>query len=337
MILVTGGTGLVGSHLIYKLLTMNLKVRALKRKESDITQVKKIFNYYSDKADELFGNIEWIEGNVADKASIFEAMENVTRVYHTAAFVSFNKRDRQNIFEFNITGTANVVDAALEMKTEKLCFVSSTAALGNPDDEFQVDESSAWHSGKNRSAYSISKYKSEMEVWRGITEGLNAVIVNPSIIIGPGNWQRSSSKMFYEIWKGLKFYTKGITGYVDVRDVVNIMIELMEKNIFGEKFVVSDGNYSYQEIFNMIADALGKKRPSLYATKLLTKTAFITDAIFSFISGKEPVITGETISASGSKIFFRNNKITEKLNYQFMPINESIKTTAEYFLQDVSI
>ena len=333
MIFVTGGTGLVGSHLLLELLRSGKTVKALKRKNSSLDNVRKVFRYYTADADELFNKIQWEEGDITDRVSLYDAMQDVEEVYHTAAIVSFSKKDRRQVLEYNVEGTASLVNISLEKKIKKFCFVSSTAALGAPDEKGHVDEQSLWANGKGRSVYSVSKYKSEMEVWRGITEGLNAVIVNPSIIIGPGEWKRSSSRMFLEIWKGLKFYTKGITGYVDVHDVVTCMTRLMESNLKGEKFIISEGNYSYQEIFGKIADVLGKKRPSIHATKTLIKMAWLGDSLVSSLTGKNPKITRETIKAGRNKVFFSNEKVKQALNFRFKPIDEAIKETGDLFLK----
>jgi dihydroflavonol-4-reductase len=334
MILVTGSTGLIGSHLILELLQKGLKVRALVRASSNKGQIRKVFGYYVPNPQTLFDRIEWYEGDMNDRYALEGALEGVGEVYHAAAFVSFSRKDKIKMLTYNIDGTALLVDLANAAGVKKFCFVSSTAALGVPDENGHVDEKSTWKSIKGKSVYAVSKFKSEMEVWRGMAEGLNAVIVNPSIVIGPSDWGRSSARLFDAIWKGLKFYTHGVTGYVDVHDVVASMVALMEKDISKEKFIVSEGNYSYHDIFGKIAAALGKRPPSIYASPWLTKLAYYGSAIVSLFSGRPSAITRETISAGRSKVYFSNEKIKQAIGINFKNIDRSIDETARCFLME---
>ena len=205
MILVTGSTGLVGTHLLLELAKKHDKIRATHRASSNLRAVYDTFALYVDDPGTYYDKIEWIEADVADFDTLIQALDGVDYVYHTAAFVSFDPRERQTMIRINVGGTANLVNACLERKVKKLCNVSSTAALGNAPSGEQITEDMIWSYSKNRSSYSVSKYHSEMEIWRGMAEGLQAVIVNPSIIIGPGDWQRSSSYLFSAVWKGMKF------------------------------------------------------------------------------------------------------------------------------------
>jgi nucleoside-diphosphate-sugar epimerase len=215
MILVTGSTGLVGTHLLLELAKKHRKIRATHRSSSNLQAVFDTFSLYTEDPEKYLDRIDWkyldridwIEADVTDFESIIQALDGVDYVYHTAAFVSFDPGDRHTMTQVNVEGTANVVNACLERKVKKLCYVSSTAALGSAPDGELITEDMAWTHSKSRSAYSVSKYLSEMEVWRGMAEGLPAVIVNPSIIIGPGDWKRSSSYLFSAVWKGLSFYT----------------------------------------------------------------------------------------------------------------------------------
>ena len=229
MILVTGGTGLIGSHLLYRLLANGYKVKALCRKGSSKKDVKDLFDFY--EASPLFFKIEWVEGDVQDYYSILNALHHVTHVYHCAAMVSFRPSDRKMMYSVNVEGTANVVDACIEKKITKLCHVSSIATLGKSHNGSLIDEECYWQSDDNHSFYSQTKYKAEMEVWRGIKEGLKAVIVNPSVVIGPGNPNKSSGELLQKVSKGMRFYTSGSTGFVPVKDVVCSMICLMNSRI----------------------------------------------------------------------------------------------------------
>ena len=231
MILVTGGTGLVGTHLLYDLVRSGKKVRALKRNSSDISSVKKVFSYYSSDVDELMKEIEWVNADLLDVYTLLDVMEGVTDVYHCAAMVSFEPKHIDEMLRVNIEGTANMVNAALEKGIRKFCHISSIATVGRSEHGAVSTEETFWKSSPDNSNYAISKYGAEREVWRAAEEGLNVVIVNPSLIIGAGNWQQSSSNMFSKAYKGIKFYTDGENGFVDVRDVASVAIKLMESKI----------------------------------------------------------------------------------------------------------
>jgi dihydroflavonol-4-reductase len=334
MILVTGGTGLVGSHLLFELTKNGEKVRVLKRKSSKSEIVRKVFGYYTDNPDEALSRIEWVNGDITNSAEVLIAFKGITKVYHTAGFVSFNPADKKDILNNNVQGSANIVNACLENGIEKLCFVSSAAAIGQGEDGEMLTEEIFWTRLGKESIYSISKYQAEMEAWRGINEGLNAVIVNPSIIIGPGDWQRSSLKLFYEVYKGLKFYTDGITGYVDVKDVVKAMISLMNSELSGERYIISAGNYSYKDILSMIAESLGKRPPAIRATPFMIKIACLFDWTRSLLTAGKRKITRDIIAASKNRIRFSNDKIRNATGIEFIPIEESIRQTSVLFLKD---
>lgn len=336
MILVTGGTGLVGSHLLYYLLKEGKEVRAIKRRTSDIDNVKRTFGYYTDDPSGLLSRIEWIEADITDQFEINSAIEGMEFVYHLAALVSFTPADRRTILRNNIEGTENVVNACMEHNIRKLCYVSSVAALGDTFTGEKITEDILWLGPANQSYYSISKYKSEMSVWRGINEGLNAVIVNPSIIIGPGNWHRGSGQLILQVWKGLKYYTEGVTGYVDVRDVIKAMIHLMEGQFTGERFIVTSENLSYKEILEMIAGALGKPSPTRVPSPYIIRIAYWTDWLKSLLTGNERLITTEIVTAAKEKKYFSNEKIVQATGMTFIPIYDSVRETVRLFLRDMT-
>ena len=334
MILVTGGTGLVGSHLLFDLINSGEKVRALKRKSSNLDNVKNVFGYYSDNANDLFNKIEWADGDVLDIFSLEDAMKDVSEIYHCAGMVSFEPGNEKFLMKVNVNGTANVVNIALDKKIKKLCYVSSISSLGRAEHDGFVDEQTHWVSSNKNSHYSVSKYGGEREVWRGIEEGLDAVIVNPSIILGPGNWNSGSSRVFTSVLKGLKFYTVGVNGFVDVRDVSKAMVQLMESKIKNERFILNSENISYQKLFNLIAKYLGKKPPTIHAGKFLSAVVWREEKIRSFITGSKPFITKETARTANSTYRYSTKKIETKLNFEFIPIEKTIKDSAELFLKD---
>ncbi len=333
MILVTGGTGLLGSHLLLELTKRHEKVRALHRPSSNLSYVLDTFRLYLDKPEEQYGKIEWLSGDITEYDSLLKALDGVVHVYHAAASISFLPGNRADLMFNNVEGTANVVNACLEGNIAKLCYVSSTAALGNAPPGEEISEDMPWILQKKRTLYSASKFRSELEVWRGIAEGLHAVIVNPSIIIGPGDWKRSSSYLFSAVWNGLRFYTKGVTGYVDVRDVVRAMIDLTESELEGERFTLSSENLSYKEVLTMIAGNLGRKPPRLYASPFLVSLAWRSDWLVHALSGKPRKITREAARSSSRKARFSNQKIRQATGMEFIPMVQSIRDTARIFLQ----
>jgi len=334
MILVTGGTGLVGTHLIYELLKRGEKVRAIRRKSSKLEKLEKVISYYHENPNDLLKNLEWVYGDILDVFSLEEAMEGVDKVYHAAAIISFNPSDHKKMIANNTKGTSNIVNAALNKKIKKLCHVSSIASVGRDNTKEVVSENDQWTYSKQQSAYAISKFESEREVWRATAEGLDAVIVNPSIIFGPGHWGEGSSQIFSKIGGGLKFYTQGITGYVDVRDVVKCMIQLMESPITNERFILNAENVSYKYLFKNIASELKVKTPNIYISKSMSEVVWRLAKIQSFISRKQALITKETARTANKKYHFSNEKICSSLNFQFRPIAQTIKETAIHFLSD---
>jgi len=335
MILVTGATGLLGSHLIHELLQSHTQIKALVRNKAGIEVVRKTLSYYIANTDEILARIEWTEGDICDLFSLHKAFEGVTKVYHTAAVVSFSPKDNAKLFEINVGGTTNVVNMCLEKDIEKLCHVSSIAALGREKNTGIVDENAPWETHAKRSAYAKSKHMAEMEVWRGMAEGLNAVIVNPSVIIGPGNWHKGSSKIIQSVWEGMKYYTEGITGFVGVKDTASFMHKLMESQISAERFVVSSENMSYKSLLYLIADHLSVSKPSTKASPFMSELAWRLEKAKSFLTKKQALITKETARTAQKKYYFSNKKSCDALDFTYTPMHKVIGETARFFLNDL--
>ncbi len=329
----------MGAHLLHELTSAGKKVKVLKRKTSNLQQVLKTFSYFSETPKELFDLIEWVDGDILDYFTLEKILEDVTEIYHCAAIVSFDSKEQQKMIANNVEGTANLVNAAIENGVKKICHVSSIAALGRLDEEQFVTEETNWIPSKKISGYSESKFFSEVEIWRGIEEGLDAVIVNPSIIFGPANWETGSSKMFKTIWDGMKFYTKGVTGFVDVKDVVKAMILLMDKSNFesakNQRFLLNSENLSYKNVFCQIADALGKPRPKYYASNSVLELVWRVAKITGGITGKQPAITRDVVANSNTVNNFDGSKITRTFNFEYLPIAESIQQTSQFLKQDM--
>ncbi len=335
MNLITGATGLVGAHVALQLLQQNKSVTAIKREGSDVLKTKKLFSYYTSDSEVLFNKIKWIDTDVCDIYSLLEALEGITTVYHCAGFVSFNAKDGKQMHRINSEGTANVVNACLEKNIKALCHVSSIATLQNPDITKNIDESVYWKSSPNASDYAISKYNGEREVWRGTEEGLNAVIVNPGIILGPGFWYQSSGKLIETCFKGNPFYTNGSSATIDARDVAACMIQLTEKKEFSKRFVLIENNYSFKEILSQVHIALGKKEPTIEAGKLMLTIGKWVDSWRSFITGKEKLITKATVIAGLDSNSYNNSKVKTTLNYQFISFQNTVQFVCNAFLNDI--
>jgi len=315
---------LVGSYLLYELTRKGHKVKALLRPGKKPYETRKLFNCFSAENEHLIDLVDWVEGDVLDPFSLQQAMQDVDYVYHCAAMISFNPRDLHAMLAINIEGTANVVNACLENGIKKLCHISSIASLGQAEKGEMIDENAKWKTSRINSGYAISKYGGEREVWRGIEEGLNAVIVNPSVIIGAGCHRKATNKLFHNIQNFLPYYIPGINGYVDVRDVVNAMIMLMESTVSGERFVLNSENLSLREFFIKVADILGKPHPRIALNGNIMNAIAWLDEIRARITRSSPLLTRENVRASMSKSYYSAEKFKTAFDFTFIPMTESL-------------
>jgi len=334
MILVTGGTGLVGSHLLLELIRKKLQVKALRRENSNMELVRNVFQMYSTDPDKDFNKIGWVTGDMTDIFSLEEAMNGVERVYHCAALMSFEPRDHRDMLRFNPLGTANVVNAALQKGIQKICHVSSIAALGRPENNTDIiDEKLVWKSSRNNSNYSISKYEAEREIWRGVAEGLNAVIVNPSVILGYAGVDSGSSRLFSTAWKNTTFYPSGVNGFVDVRDVSAAMVMLMESNIKNDRFILNAENLSYKKLFEFMSLAYQKPGPKYKIGSFPASLAWRAERLRTWIIRKPPLLTRETARTASNKHYYSNEKIKKTTGFEFRPIEETVADHCRNFIR----
>ncbi len=311
-VFVTGATGLLGSHLISKLIKDGHNVSALYRSAIPITKS-------SDKAN-------WVKGDILDIIFLEEALAGFDEIYHCAAIVSFNPSDKEEMFLINVNGTANMVNAALSVGARRFCYVSSVAALGEGVNNGTINELIDYNTQNFTSHYSLSKFLAEKEVWRAIGEGLNAVIINPSIILGAGNWTKGSSAIFKSAYESFPWYAEGVTGFVDVNDVVKAMTMLMEYNISGERFIVSGENKSYKEVFTFIAIVFAMKPPYKKVTRFIASIIWRLEALKFKMTGKEPLVTKETAYDALAVNLYESNKLKRQFpEFLFTPISETIK------------
>ena len=320
-VLVTGGTGFIGSHLIKFLLKKSYGVRAIYRNEKSAL--------LTDEEHEL---VEWVQGDVLDIHSLQKAMEGMEAVFHCAARVSFDAREKEQLMKTNVEGTANVVNVMLDQGIEKLVYLSSVAALGRNSSAEKINEEADWVTSKYNSQYAVSKYESEMEVWRGIAEGLKAVVVNPGTVLGEGDWNKSSNKLFKSIFNEFPFYTKGRTSFVDVKDVVQSMLQLFEKEIFNERFIISAGTFGYKQIFDIMAEGFNKKTPSREAKPWMIEFVWRFYEVKKWFSSSEQTITRETARSAQANYDYDNSKILKFLpDFQYTPIEKTIKRACTFY------
>lgn len=320
---VTGGTGLLGSYLLRYLVQAGYqRIRALRRANSRMDLVANIVD-----------KIEWIEGDILDVLFLDKAMEDVQRVYHCAAIVSFDPRDVDKMMQVNQEGTANLVNICLHHQVEKLIHVSSIAAIGRRPKTRIINEALKWERSHYNSNYAISKYLAEQEVWRGIAEGLTAAIVNPSVIMGSGFWDEGPTRFFKQVWEGLKFYPTGATGFVDVRDVAQFMIQLMESNIAKERYILNGENLQFQKVFNSIAKELHTKAPFIKVNPLLKSIAWRAEWLRTLFTRKKPMVTRDTANAAMRTFEYQNDKSLQVFDFKYTPIARTIAETSSQFLQ----
>ncbi|MEP7256070.1 MAG: NAD-dependent epimerase/dehydratase family protein [Ferruginibacter sp.] len=323
MILVTGGSGLLGTELIAQLLAQGRQVRAIYNKTP-------LYEFKS-------GNLQQLQCDILDVIGLEAAMKGIEQVYHCAAIVTFNPKLKHEMFKINIEGTANVVNAALDAGVKKMVYVSSVSALGRIREKEPVNESMNWTEETSNSNYGQSKYFAEMQVWRGIGEGLDAVIVNPVIMLGAGDWKNGSSKLFKNAYDEFPWYTNGISGFVDVRDVANAMIQLMSSNITAQRFILSAENRAYRDIFNLMANAFAKKQPRKEATAFMAKIVWRWEVIKNLFTGKEPLITKETAKTAMAKVNFDNSKLKKYLpEFKYRKIEDTITDSCTLLQQKIN-
>ncbi|HKH63425.1 MAG TPA: NAD-dependent epimerase/dehydratase family protein [Flavitalea sp.] len=326
MVFVTGGTGFLGAYIIKELVIKGIPVRAIRRRN----------HLPSFIPASIFNRVDWRDGDVLDIVGLEESIEGIDTIVHSAAKVSFHDNERRDMFRVNIQGTANIVNLALEKNIRQLIHVSSVAAIGRKNNGAIVTEDKKWEDDKVNTSYAISKYQAEMEVWRGMGEGLQTVIVNPSTILGYGDWNSSSCAIFKTAYTEFPWYTSGVNGFVDVEDVAKAIVLLSEKNISGERFILNADNWSFQQLLTTIASGFGKKPPTRHATPILGGMAWRVEKLKKLFSGKLPLLTRESARVAQSRTFFDNEKILRTLpGFAFTPLQQTISKACENYLRNL--
>lgn len=334
MVLVTGGTGLVGSHLLLNLAMSNTKVRAIYRTSSKLEKVKKIFSYCVANPLDYYNKIEWVKGDILDIPSLEVAFEGIDFVYHTAALISFEPNDFSVLEKTNVEGTANIVNLCIDFKVKKLCYVSTIGAIGRSLNGNKATEGNEW-TPQHTNVYALTKHAAEMEVWRGSQENLSVVIINPGVILGPGFWETGSGKFFTTAKKGYAFYPPGGTGFIAIGDVIKIMYELMASNIEGERYITVANNESYAYILEKIAKGLGKRPPHKKLAYWQLNIGIFLEHVRHILTGKKRTITKNTIYSLKHRDEYNNQKIKEALDFEFEPLNETISSCCDKFILEM--
>ena len=330
MILVTGGTGLVGSHLLLHLAKMDLSVRAIYRNAEKLATVRGVFAFYVNNADELLNKIDWVEADINDIPALESAFDNITEVYHCAALISFDPNDLQLLIDANETGTANVVNLCIARTIRKLCYVSSIAAIGRYEGQAWVSEDTEWRN-ELANPYALTKHLAEMEVWRATQEGIPVVIINPGVIIGPGFWNSGSGRLFKIAAKGSKYYPPGGTGFVAIEDVVQMMIKLMTSPIKNERFIAVSDNLSYKEILSRIAKNLDKRPPHKELSIGILKMLRPLDWLLNILFGRKRSLSKAQLYSLQNRSYYSNEKVKNMIGYEYGSLDEAINFSSDKF------
>lgn len=321
-VLVTGGTGFLGAYIIKNLIEKNYRVRAIRR------SAKTPFFIPSP----IMQKVEWVEGDVLDIVALADAMQGVEAIIHSAAIVSFDKKNRHHMYAVNCEGTANVVNLALENNIKRFVHISSVAALGRTIKMDKINEERKWMDNKNNTHYAISKHQAEMEVWRGFSEGLNGVILNPGTILGYGDWHTSSCAIFKNVYKEFSWYTEGVNGFIGVEDVAEATVRLIESGIKEKRFIVSAENWTFQQLINTIAENFDKRKPQRKATPLLGEIAWRLEYFKSLFNGEKPLLTRESARVAHSMTEFDNSSVLKAIpEFSFTPLITVIKNACEKY------
>ena len=332
MILVTGGTGLVGAHLLLKLAEENEQLRATYRPSSKLDRVRNFFLKQHREGAALYERINWVEGDLNDIPSLEKAFQGIEQVYHSAAMISFDPRDFYELKRINVRGTANIVNLCITFKVKKLCYVSSIAALSRNKGEQAITEENEWQGASN--VYGLSKYLAEMEVWRGSQEGVPVVIVNPGVIIGSGFWDQGSGMLFKAASKAPKYYPPGGTGVVTINDVVKVMTGLMNSGIQGERYILVAENLSYKTLLGYLAEGFQNKKPWKRLKYWHLEIFWRLDWLRVMFGGKNRKLSREGAKSMRSQPVYSNAKIKDALDYQFEDVPEVIAQCCEDYLQE---
>ncbi len=325
-VLITGANGLLGSYILRYLIQNGIDVRATFRKGSDLTLVNDIKE-----------KVEWFEADMTDYLMMEKAMEGCNRIIHSAAVVSYSKKDRSTMIKINVNGTKNLVDLALANNIDHFIHISSIAAIGRPKTSKLLNEETKWEKSQYNTVYGQSKFLSELEVWRAKEEGMEVAIINPSVVLAPGDWDKSSAKIFKYVWKEKPFYTSGTFNYIDVRDLVEIIIQVNRGILNGERVIASAGKISYHDFLTMAALHFNKKAPTIKIGSGFIRLLALFEQVRSRLTGSDPLITPETARLAHAGIFFDNTKIKDAMGFDFRPLDDTLRWCSSKYADQLRI
>jgi nucleoside-diphosphate-sugar epimerase len=332
---VTGGTGMLGAHLLQQLTAAGEQVIALKRDSSSLRITEKVFAAYSPDPQKHWQQITWVTGDVTDYFSLEEGMVGADKIFHAAGYISMNKKDRHKLEKINVEGTANIVNAALHLGIKRLVHVSSVTALGQAaaDGEL-ISEKTPWKNSPLNTHYAVTKQAGEREVWRGSEEGLDVLVFHPGLIVGHGDWDSGTGRMIKALADGLAFYTGGVNGWVDVRDVARALIYAEGLGLSGERFILSAENKSLKSAFDELCDLFGSRKPYLRAGKGLLNLAATFESVKCFFTGGEPLVTRESALTACLKSAYDNSKLISLTDFRYTPLRDTFREVVERYRAD---
>jgi dihydroflavonol-4-reductase len=323
MVLITGATGLLGSHICREMLQQGIAFQAMRRPGAGPGLLKP-----------LEGSIQWVEAELEDTPVLDQLLQGIDTLVHCAAIVSFDRRDADAMERINVEATRDLVDLALKHRIRKLVFVSSVAALGRTTKDTTLDETAQWKESPLNTTYAYTKHRAELEIWRGHAEGLQVLVVNPSVVLGAGDPNKSSTRIWKYVWDENKYYTDGVINFIDARDAADCLVQLMQKDISGQRYILNAGSVPYKQLFEQMAHAMGKRAPYLRAKGWKLQLALLSEYLKSIFTGTPPKVTRETLRATNYKIHYQNHKVVNTLGYQFKPLNETLSHLADHWRQE---
>ncbi len=338
--LVTGGTGFLGAYLLYYLLQEGKTVKALKRSDSSLAHLMLVFRYLGEqegltitRSEELAKGIEWYDADLQDTEKLRSALAGVEVIYHSAAKVSFNPRERDAITATNVEGTANLVNLAIEQGVSYFYHISSVSSLNRQHNQW-VDEQMGRFPESFPTVYAESKFRGEREVWRGFAEGLEGLIINPALIIGPGHWDRGAGSLFKQVYKGMPFYPPGSNAYVDARDVVECLFKLRDTpSAYKNRFIVVGETIPMRDVMTWIAEGFGVKRPRYKANLAMSLSVAYWESLKSFLTGKPPLLTPDLARMGTNTFYYDTSKLQSHINHTFRSIESSLRETCQFILE----
>lgn len=330
MIAVTGSTGLVGTHLLAHLAESTQAVKAFYRTSTKKDQALRVISdVYGDDVKQSVADMQWFLIDILDITALSTHLTDVDQIYHCAGKISNKPAEIKMTRKINIEGTANIMNMALKLGVQKVCHVSSVAALGH-NENGMIDEDAVRDNNKSVSNYSIAKYGAEMEAWRCAQEGLNVTIVNPGIIIGEGFYETGSGQLLNMVKSKTNFYVDKVGGFVDVKDVVKAMIKLMQQEAFNSRFILVAENLSFKEVMRKLAGHLGQKPPKFKLSKIILYIVLLSELILGLLKIKKRLLTRQMINELNSKTYYDNKKIKATINLKFTSIDETLKRVAKH-------